>query len=99
MATKCVIIVMPRWLVNFRRRGKFFLIVEHLSQMYRMVLPVPQWYDYFMADFDIAGDYFGIVATAVYIFLKVCVIFLIDWRGGGGGGDVDCVYVCVCVWA
>ncbi|XP_057295921.1 E3 ubiquitin-protein ligase RNFT1-like isoform X1 [Hydractinia symbiolongicarpus] len=72
---KCVIIIMPRRLVHFRKRGKYFLMLENLSQFYRMLLPIPQWYFYF-TDYDLGGQYFAILSTALYLLLKARMLLL-----------------------
>lgn len=75
MAVKCLVIVLPRRLINFRKRGKYFLVIEHLSQLYRMVTPLPQWYVYF-SNYGFGGEYFALVSTLAYGLLKGRMLFV-----------------------
>jgi len=75
MALKCVIIILPRRLVNFRKRGKYFLLMENASQFYRMIIPVPQWYVYF-SNYGLGGEYFALLSTCVYFGLKCRMLFI-----------------------
>jgi len=77
MAIKCFIIITPRRMISFKKRGKQFLVIENISQFYRMLLPVPVWYNYFMLSYDVLGvDYFALFSTIGYFLLKVRMLFL-----------------------
>lgn len=46
------------------------MLLEHLSQLYRMLVPMPLWFAYF-TDYNYGGEYFALVATSIYLILKV----------------------------
>ncbi|XP_002159773.1 E3 ubiquitin-protein ligase RNFT2 isoform X1 [Hydra vulgaris] len=75
MALKCILIVTPRRIVHFRMRGKYFLIIENISQLYRTLLPSPHWYAFF-TDYNAGGEYFAVISTILYILLKLRMLFV-----------------------
>ncbi|EDO39418.1 predicted protein [Nematostella vectensis] len=74
MALKSVVIVMHRKVIPFRKRGKYYMLLEHLSQFYRMLVPIALWFGYF-TDYNYGGEYFAFVATSIYIILKARMLF------------------------
>jgi len=70
MALKSVVISLPRHLIPFRKRGKIFLVMEHLSQFYRTLTPFPQWL-FFFTDYNLGGEYFATLSSILYILLKI----------------------------
>lgn len=73
MALKSVIIVLPRRLIPFRKRGKVFLAIEHITQLYRTLTPMPQWF-FFFTDYNMGGEYFAILSSVIYLILKGQVV-------------------------
>ncbi|XP_065055546.1 E3 ubiquitin-protein ligase RNFT2-like [Rhopilema esculentum] len=69
MALKSILILLPRSIVPFRKRGKIFLVVEQLSQLYRTLTPFPQWL-FFFTDYNLGGEYFATVSSILYLLLK-----------------------------
>lgn len=55
-------------------QGKFYLLIENFSQLYRMLVPVPLWFAFF-TEYNYGGEYFAVVATTIYLLLKVILMF------------------------
>lgn len=52
-------------------QGKFYLIIEELSQLFRSLVPIQLWYKYIMGD-DASNSYFlGGVLIILYSLCKV----------------------------
>ena len=51
-------------------QGKYYLLIENFSQLYRMLVPVPLWFAFF-TEYNYGGEYFAIIATTIYLLLKV----------------------------
>ncbi|XP_078362785.1 E3 ubiquitin-protein ligase RNFT1-like [Oculina patagonica] len=69
MALKSMVVVQHRKIIPFRRRGKYYLLIENFSQLYRMLVPVPLWFTFF-TDYNYGGEYFAVIATTIYLLLK-----------------------------
>ncbi|XP_068750112.1 E3 ubiquitin-protein ligase RNFT1-like [Montipora capricornis] len=74
MALKSMVVIQHRKIIPFRRRGKFYLLIENFSQLYRMLVPVPLWFAFF-TDYNYGGEYFAVIATTIYLLLKARMIF------------------------
>lgn len=62
-----------------RLQGKFYLVIEELSQLFRSLVPIQLWYKYIMGD-DSSNSYFlGGVLIVLYSLCKV------RWAQGAGG--------------
>lgn len=52
-------------------QGKFYLVIEELSQLFRSLVPIQLWYKYIMGD-DSSNSYFlGGVLIILYSLCKV----------------------------
>lgn len=52
-------------------QGKFYLVIEELSQLFRSLVPIQLWYKYIMGD-DSSDSYFlGGVLIILYSLCKV----------------------------
>ncbi|KAL0610646.1 RING finger and transmembrane domain-containing protein 2 [Plecturocebus cupreus] len=61
------------------RMGKFYLVIEELSQLFRSLVPIQLWYKYIMGD-DSSNSYFlGGVLMVLYSLCKAGV----QWRNLG----------------
>lgn len=54
-------------------QGKFYLLIENFSQLYRMLVPIPLWFAFF-TEYNYGGEYFAIIATTIYLILKVSLL-------------------------
>lgn len=63
-------------------QGKFYLVIEELSQLFRSLVPIQLWYKYIMGD-DSSNSYFlGGVLMILYSLCKVKWPGLAGWRAG-----------------
>lgn len=46
------------------------MFLEHLSQLYRMLIPIPLWSRYFSENDDV-GHIFSLASVAIYFAIKV----------------------------
>ena len=66
-------------MLSVRLQGKFYLVIEELSQLFRSLVPIQLWYKYIMGD-DSSNSYFlGGVLIVLYSLCKV------RWARGAGG--------------
>ncbi|XP_062398496.1 RING finger and transmembrane domain-containing protein 2 isoform X2 [Sardina pilchardus] len=67
---KCIILFLPKILLAFKSRGKFYLIIEELSQLFRALVPIQLWYKYIMGE-DPSNSYFlGAMLIIIYSLCK-----------------------------
>lgn len=58
-------------MLSVRLQGKFYLVIEELSQLFRSLVPIQLWYKYIMGD-DSSNSYFlGGVLIVLYSLCKV----------------------------
>uniref|UniRef100_A0A3B3V4D8 Ring finger protein, transmembrane 2 n=1 Tax=Poecilia latipinna TaxID=48699 RepID=A0A3B3V4D8_9TELE len=69
---KCFILFLPKIIMAFKSRGKFYLLIEELSQLFRALVPVQLWYKYIMGE-DPSNSYF-LGATLIIIY-SLCKSF------------------------
>lgn len=66
---KALITALPRQVLPFRRKGKFYMLVEILSQFYRSLVPIMPWV-FFLKDDSHGGKWFSILLLVLYIVFK-----------------------------
>ncbi|XP_071753764.1 E3 ubiquitin-protein ligase RNFT2 isoform X1 [Centroberyx gerrardi] len=74
---KCFVLFLPKILLAFKSRGKFYLLIEELSQLFRALVPIQLWYKYIMGE-DPSNSYF-LGATLIIIY-SLCKSFDICGR-------------------
>ncbi|XP_065804241.1 RING finger and transmembrane domain-containing protein 2 isoform X1 [Labrus bergylta] len=87
---KCLVLFLPKILLAFKSRtfiecvsgykdcsGKFYLLIEELSQLFRALVPIQLWYKYIMGE-DPSNSYF-LGATLIIIY-SLCKSFDICGR-------------------
>ncbi|KAL8614003.1 hypothetical protein ACOMHN_023238 [Nucella lapillus] len=74
VALKCSIFLLPPFCLPHRRRGKYYMFVEKVSQLYRLTLPIIPWVHYLYDDQEI-GRWFAIVTVVVYSIFKSYSLF------------------------
>lgn len=57
-------------------QGKFYLLIEELSQLFRALVPIQLWYKYIMGE-DPSSSYF-LGATLIIIYSLCKVVYLIS---------------------
>ncbi|CAI8043003.1 RING finger and transmembrane domain-containing protein 2 [Geodia barretti] len=60
----CFLIILPS-----RKKGKYYMLLEFISQFYRNLLPLPLWFRY-LSNSHHTGAIFAIIITATYLMIK-----------------------------
>lgn len=63
-------------------QGKFYLVIEELSQLFRSLVPIQLWYKYIMGDDSSNTHFLGGVLMILYSLCKVRWQGLEGWRAG-----------------
>ncbi|NXQ49687.1 RNFT1 ligase, partial [Catharus fuscescens] len=82
MGLKCFILLVPSFIMSFKSKGYWYMLLEELCQYYRMFVPIPVWFRYLMAhgELDTAlGWTLGILLGLLYLILKL-LSFFGQWR-------------------
>ncbi|XP_077995839.1 RING finger and transmembrane domain-containing protein 2-like [Glandiceps talaboti] len=74
IAVKCCIAITPRTIIGFKRRGKHYLFIEQLSQLYRQLVPLPIWFTYLVDD-TLSHWILGYCLVLIYILAKARNIY------------------------
>ncbi|KAM4827274.1 E3 ubiquitin-protein ligase RNFT2 isoform 2-T2 [Thomomys bottae] len=70
IALKCLVVALPKIILAVKSKGKFYLVIEELSQLFRSLVPIQLWYKYIMGD-DSSNSYFlGGVLIILYSLCK-----------------------------
>nr|XP_044988947.1 RING finger and transmembrane domain-containing protein 2 isoform X2 [Jaculus jaculus] len=70
ISLKCLIVALPKIILAVKSKGKFYLVIEELSQLFRSLVPIQLWYKYIMGD-DSSNSYFlGGVLIILYSLCK-----------------------------
>nr|XP_055054401.1 RING finger and transmembrane domain-containing protein 2 isoform X1 [Misgurnus anguillicaudatus]XP_055054402.1 RING finger and transmembrane domain-containing protein 2 isoform X1 [Misgurnus anguillicaudatus] len=86
---KCLILFLPKMILAFKSRGKFYLLIEELSQLFRALVPIQLWYKYIMGE-DPSSSYF--LGAMLIIIYSLCKSF--DLCGRISGIQKACVILC-----
>ncbi|NWT57233.1 RNFT1 ligase, partial [Erythrocercus mccallii] len=82
MGLKCLILLVPSFIMSFKSKGYWYMLLEELCQYYRMFVPIPVWFRYLIAygELDTAlGWTLGILLGLLYLILKL-LSFFGQWR-------------------
>ncbi|NWV78110.1 RNFT1 ligase, partial [Dasyornis broadbenti] len=82
MGLKCFILLVPSFIMSFKSKGYWYMLLEELCQYYRMFVPIPVWFRYLIAygELDTAlGWTLGIMLGLLYLILKL-LSFFEQWR-------------------
>lgn len=80
VSLKCLILALPRIVIAVKSKGKFYLLIEELSQLVRSLVPIQLWYKYIIGD-DPSSTYF--LGSILIILYSLCKSFDICGRIGG----------------
>ncbi|KAM9821668.1 RING finger and transmembrane domain-containing protein 2 isoform X6 [Syngnathus typhle] len=67
---KCFVLVLPGIFLAFKSRGKFYLLIEELSQLFRALVPIQLWYKYIVGEEPSASYFLGAALMIVYGICK-----------------------------
>jgi len=80
IALKCLVVALPKIILAVKSKGKFYLVIEELSQLFRSLVPIQLWYKYIMGD-DSSNSYF--LGGVLIVLYSLCKSFDICGRVGG----------------
>ncbi|XP_075424231.1 E3 ubiquitin-protein ligase RNFT2 isoform X2 [Ascaphus truei] len=80
VSLKCLILALPRIILAVKSKGKFYLLIEELSQLVRSLVPIQLWYKYIMGDNPSSAYFLGAVLIILY---SLCKSFDVCSRIGG----------------
>ncbi|XP_004910560.1 RING finger and transmembrane domain-containing protein 2 isoform X2 [Xenopus tropicalis] len=80
VSVKCLVLALPRIILAVKSKGKFYLLIEELSQLVRSLVPIQLWYKYIIGD-DPSNTYF--LGSILIILYSLCKSFDICGRIGG----------------
>ncbi|XP_066465957.1 E3 ubiquitin-protein ligase RNFT2 isoform X2 [Tiliqua scincoides] len=80
IALKCLVVALPKMILAVKSKGKFYLVIEEVSQLFRSLVPIQLWYKYIMGD-DPSSSYF--LGGILLILYSLCKSFDICGRLGG----------------
>ncbi|XP_013890212.1 E3 ubiquitin-protein ligase RNFT2 isoform X2 [Austrofundulus limnaeus] len=67
---KCFVLFLPKILMAFKSRGKFYLLIEELSQLFRALVPIQLWYKYIMGEEPSNSYFLGATLIIIYSLCK-----------------------------
>ncbi|XP_044845410.1 RING finger and transmembrane domain-containing protein 2 isoform X1 [Mauremys mutica] len=79
ISLKCLVVALPKIILAVKSKGKFYLVIEELSQLFRSLVPIQLWYKYIMGD-DPSSSYF--LGGILIILYSLCKSFDICGRVG-----------------
>lgn len=74
MALKALVAAMFLPLLPTRSKGKYYMLLEYISQFYRTLVPTPLWVRY-LSNPLLTGAVFAVLITAVYLMIKGGILF------------------------
>lgn len=67
---KIFITLMPTSVIEYKSRGKIYLMTESLSQLYRAVAPIQPWLIFLFESYSGSEKIVGVILSAVYMVAK-----------------------------
>lgn len=67
---KICVTMLPTWVVPFQRRGKVYLFIEAVSQLYRSLATIQPWLYYLLESYQGAEKIVGVFLSAAYMVSK-----------------------------
>lgn len=67
---KIIVTLMPPSVVDYKSRGKVYLMIEALSQLYRAAVPIQPWLTFLFESYSGSEKMVGVILSAVYIVAK-----------------------------
>ncbi|ESP04137.1 hypothetical protein LOTGIDRAFT_171133 [Lottia gigantea] len=72
---KCFITMLPNQLIKHKRRGKYYMFIEYVSQCYRQLVPIIPWM-HFLSDDQHSGKWFASFEVILYLLFKVNIVWM-----------------------
>uniref|UniRef100_A0A2M3Z4Z1 Putative ring finger and transmembrane domain-containing protein 2 n=1 Tax=Anopheles braziliensis TaxID=58242 RepID=A0A2M3Z4Z1_9DIPT len=67
---KIIFTLLPPTVVDYKSRGKIYLMIESLSQLYRAAAPIQPWLVFLFESYSGSEKMVGVILSAVYIVAK-----------------------------
>uniref|UniRef100_A0A182Q3L3 RING-type domain-containing protein n=1 Tax=Anopheles farauti TaxID=69004 RepID=A0A182Q3L3_9DIPT len=67
---KIIVTLMPPRVVDYKSRGKVYLMIESLSQLYRAAAPIQPWLIFLFESYSGSEKMVGVILSAVYLLAK-----------------------------
>ncbi|XP_019750862.1 E3 ubiquitin-protein ligase RNFT1 isoform X3 [Hippocampus comes] len=78
MGIKCLLLLLPASLLNYRAQGRWLLLSEELAQVYQAAAPVPLWFRYLVTYQEADGNpalTVGVLLALLYLILKLLGLY------------------------
>uniref|UniRef100_A0A8C5L6D5 E3 ubiquitin-protein ligase RNFT1 n=2 Tax=Jaculus jaculus TaxID=51337 RepID=A0A8C5L6D5_JACJA len=78
MGLKCLILLVPSFIMPFKSKGYWYMLLEELCQYYRSFVPIPVWFRYLISygEFGHVTRWsLGILLALFYLILKLLDFF------------------------
>uniref|UniRef100_A0A7N4Q0V6 RING-type E3 ubiquitin transferase n=1 Tax=Sarcophilus harrisii TaxID=9305 RepID=A0A7N4Q0V6_SARHA len=79
MGFKCLILLVPSFVISFKSKGYWYMLIEELCQYYRTFVPIPVWFRYLVSYGELGGSVtgwsLGILLGLLYLILKLLDFF------------------------
>ncbi|XP_042298644.1 E3 ubiquitin-protein ligase RNFT1 [Sceloporus undulatus] len=78
MSLKCIVLLLPSFIMSFKSKGYWYMLLEEFCQYYRTIAPIPVWFRYFVGfrELDSAlGWSLGVLLALLYLILKLLSFF------------------------
>nr|XP_033777532.1 E3 ubiquitin-protein ligase RNFT1 isoform X2 [Geotrypetes seraphini] len=82
MGLKCLVLLVPFFLLSYKSKGYWLMFLEELGQYYRLLTPVPVWFRYLIGDRELEsmmGWSLGILLALFYLIVKLLGFFA-QWK-------------------
>lgn len=73
MFVKSGCVLQYKCLIPYKSRGKWYMLLEHVSQFYRILVPTTRWTEFFLTDTQ--GLMMGLLLCGIYAFIKLFQVF------------------------
>ncbi|XP_070508523.1 RING finger and transmembrane domain-containing protein 2 [Chironomus tepperi] len=70
VAVKILFTMLPRRCVEFKNRGRVYLLIEAFSQLYRALVPIQLWLTFLLESYKGTEKIMGVILSAAYIVAK-----------------------------
>jgi len=74
MALKALVAACFLFILPTRKKSKYYMLLEYISQFYRTLVSTPPWFRY-LSNSHNSGAVFAVIITAAYLMIKGGVIF------------------------
>ncbi|PKK22480.1 ring finger protein, transmembrane 1, transcript variant X1 [Columba livia] len=78
MGFKCLILLVPAFMMSFKSKGYWYMLLEELCQYYRMFVPIPVWFRFLIGYGEPDSGQtstLGILLGLLYLILKLLSFF------------------------